>query len=181
MTGETGVTGVLVFPVFPVFPVFLVFPLGRLGRPFSLPLLVAKVAQKPRTTSLAEARVAKPKTNATRVKRLPSLFLNGFATLASRDRLSRSLTRRRCEVRVLGAPLAQVLKKIPANSRKDRSDKRDKSDGSGRSDKKNRRNRRNRNHCTSYLSCSSYSSCFSCLSSRERRACGGGSLKSKNA
>ena len=52
----------------------------------SLPLLVAKVAQKPRTTSLAEARVAKPKTNATRVKRLPSLFLNAFATLASRDR-----------------------------------------------------------------------------------------------
>ena len=52
----------------------------------SLPLLVAKVAQKPRTTSLAESRVAKPKTNATRVKRLPSLFLNGFATLASRDR-----------------------------------------------------------------------------------------------
>ena len=81
----------------------------------SLPLLVAKVAQKPRTTSLAEARVAKPKTNATRVKRLPSLFLNGFATLASRDRLSRSLSRRRCEVRVLGAPLAQVLKKIPVN------------------------------------------------------------------
>ena len=81
----------------------------------SLPLLVAKVAQKPRTTSLAESRVAKPKTNATRVKRLPSLFLNGFATLASRDRLSRSLTRRRCEVRVLGAPLAQVLKKIPVN------------------------------------------------------------------
>ena len=50
-----------------------------------------------------------------------------------------------------------------------------KSDGSGRSDKKNRRNRRNRNHCTSYLSCSS------CFSSRERRACEGGSLKSKNA
>ena len=81
----------------------------------SLPLLVAKVAQKPRTTSLAEARVAKPKTNATRVKRLPSLFLNGFATIASHDRLSRSLSRRRCEVRVLGAPLAQVLKKIPVN------------------------------------------------------------------
>ena len=118
-TGETGETGVpvlpifLVLPVFPVFPVFLVFPLGRPSRPFSLPLLVAKVAQKPRTTSLAESRVAKPKTNATRVKRLPSLFLNGFATLASRDRLSRSLTHRRCEVRVLGAPLAQVLKKIP--------------------------------------------------------------------
>ena len=60
--------------------------IGRPSRPFSLPLLVAKVAQKPRTTSLAETRVAKPKTNATRVKRLPSLFLNGFATLASRDR-----------------------------------------------------------------------------------------------
>ena len=53
---------------------------------FSLPLLVAKVAQKPRTTSLAESRVAKPKTNASQAKRLPSSFLNGFATFASRDR-----------------------------------------------------------------------------------------------
>ena len=65
---------------------FLSFLSGDQVALFSLPLLVAKVAQKPRTTSLAEARVAKPKTNATRVKRLPSLFLNGFATLASRDR-----------------------------------------------------------------------------------------------
>ena len=79
-------TRVLVFPVFPVLPVFLVFPLGRPSRPFSLPLLVAKVAQKPRTTSLAEARVAKPKTNASQAKRLPSSFFNAFATLASRDR-----------------------------------------------------------------------------------------------
>ena len=52
----------------------------------SLPLLVAKVAPKPRTTSLAEARVAKPKTNATQAKRLPSSFFHAFATLASRDR-----------------------------------------------------------------------------------------------
>ena len=88
--------------------------LGDLVALFSLPLLVAKVAQKPRTTSLAETRVAKPKTNATQAKRLPSSFLNGFATLVSRDR-NRSLTRRRCEVRVLGAPTAQVSKKIPVN------------------------------------------------------------------
>ena len=65
---------------------FLFFLSGDQVALFSLPLLVAKVAQKPRTTSLAETRVAKPKTNAARVKRLPSLFLNGFATLASRDR-----------------------------------------------------------------------------------------------
>ena len=116
-TRGTGGTRILVFPVFPCFSLsflsFLFFLSGDQVALFSLPLLVAKVAQKPRTTSLAEARVAKPKTNAARVKRLPSLFLNGFATLASRDRLSRSLTRRRCEVRVLGAPTARVLKKIP--------------------------------------------------------------------
>ena len=66
-------------------PTALVFLRNKVAQS-SLPLLVAKVAQKPRTTSLEEARVAKPKTKATRVKRLPSLFLTGFATLASRDR-----------------------------------------------------------------------------------------------
>ena len=66
-------------------PTALVFMRNQVAQS-SLPLLVAKVAQKPRTTSLAETRVAKPKTNAARVKRLPSLFLNGFATLVSRDR-----------------------------------------------------------------------------------------------
>ncbi len=35
--------------------------LGDLGRPLSLPLLVVKVAQKPRTTSLAGAQNKKPK------------------------------------------------------------------------------------------------------------------------
>ncbi len=59
---------------------------GRPSRPFSLPLLVAKVAQKPRTASLAGARLAKSKTNATRSKRLPSSFFNAFATLARHDR-----------------------------------------------------------------------------------------------
>ena len=66
-------------------PTALVFMRKQVAQS-SLPLLVAKVAQKPRTTSLAETRVAKPKTNASQAKRLPSSFLNGFATLASRDR-----------------------------------------------------------------------------------------------
>ena len=66
-------------------PTALVFMRNQVAQS-SLPLLVAKVAQKPRTTSLAETRVAKPKTNASQAKRLPSSFLNGFATLASHDR-----------------------------------------------------------------------------------------------
>ena len=65
---------------------FLFFLAGDQVALFSLPLLVAKVAQKPRTTSLAETRVAKPKTNASQAKRLPSSFFHAFATLASRDR-----------------------------------------------------------------------------------------------
>ena len=97
VTGETGETRILSFLSFLFFLFFLSF-LGAVdaNRPCfyaqqvaqsSLPLLVAKVAQKPRTTSLAESRVAKPKTNASQAKRLPSSFLNGFVTLASRDRL----------------------------------------------------------------------------------------------
>ena len=86
-TGGTGGTRILVFPVLPILLVFPVFPLGRPSRPFFFaPLLVAKVAQKPRTTSLAETRVAKPKTNASQAKRLPSSFFHGFVTLVSRDR-----------------------------------------------------------------------------------------------
>ena len=103
-TGETGETRILSFLLL----LFFLSSLSGAPRPMSivggrlastalvfmrnqvaqssLPLLVAKVAQKPRTTSLAEARVAKPKTNASQAKRLPSSFLNGFATLASRDR-----------------------------------------------------------------------------------------------
>ena len=63
----------------------LVFMRNQVAQSF-LPLLVAKVAQKPRTISLAEARVAKPKTNASQAKRLPSSFFHAFATLVSRDR-----------------------------------------------------------------------------------------------
>ena len=78
---------------------------------FLLLLLVAKVAQKPRTAFLAGARATKPKTNATQAKRLPSLFLNAFAALALHDCTRQSLVRRQCKVRVYGAPTAQVLKK----------------------------------------------------------------------
>ena len=80
------------------------FIAGNLVARFSLPLLVAKVAQKPRTTSLAGVRSAKPKTNATRAKHLPSLFLNAFALRPRHDLTRRSLLRRRCKVRVQGAP-----------------------------------------------------------------------------
>ena len=66
-------------------PTALVFMRNQVAQS-SLPLLVAKVAQKPRTTSLAEARVANPKTNASQAKRLPSSFFHAFVTLASRDR-----------------------------------------------------------------------------------------------
>ena len=83
------------------------FIAGNVVARFSLPLLVAKVAQKPRTTSLAVSRATKPKTNATRVKHLPSLFFHAFVAPASHDRTRRSLPRRRCEVRVCGAPSAQ--------------------------------------------------------------------------
>ena len=76
---------------------------------FLLLLLVAKVAQKPRTAFLAGARVAKPKTNATRAKHLPSLFLHAFAPLARHDCTRQSLLRRQCKVRVYGAPTAQKI------------------------------------------------------------------------
>ena len=90
MTRKTGETRILSFLFFLSFLIAVdanrsCFYAQRVAQS-SLPLLVAKVAQKPRTTSLAEARVAKPKTNASQAKRLPSSFLNGFATLASRDR-----------------------------------------------------------------------------------------------
>ena len=91
---------------------------------FLLLLLVAKVAQKPRTAFLAGTRATKAKTNATQAKRLPSLFLHAFAALALHDCTRQSLLRRQCKVRVYGAPTAQVyifpfgsrvLKKIPVN------------------------------------------------------------------
>ena len=81
----------------------------RPSRPFSLLLLVAKVAQKPRTAFLAGARGVKPKTNATRAKHLPSLFFHAFTPLARHDCTRQSLIRRQCKVRVCGAPSAQSL------------------------------------------------------------------------
>ena len=81
----------------------------RPSRPFSLLLLVAKVAQKPRTAFLAGARGVKPKTNATRAKHLPSLFFHAFTPLARHDCTRQSLLRRQCKVRVCGAPSAQNL------------------------------------------------------------------------
>ena len=107
MTGETGETGETRILSFLLLLFFLSSlsgaprPMSIVGRRLastalvfmrnkvaqsSLPLLVAKVAQKPRTTSLAETRVAKPKTKASQAKRLPSSFFHGFVTLASRDR-----------------------------------------------------------------------------------------------
>ena len=83
--------------------------LVRPSRPFSLLLLVAKVAQKPRTAFLAGAIGVKPKTNATRAKHLPSLFFHAFMPLARHDCTRQSLIRRQCKVRVCGAPSAQNL------------------------------------------------------------------------
>ena len=77
---------------------------GRPSRPFSLPLLVAKVAQKPRTTSLAVPRATKPKTDAFAGKAFTVSVFSRLCAYRQQRPPRRALIRRRCEVRVGGAP-----------------------------------------------------------------------------